>query len=394
MLAIARRYLTLIALLLVVACVSAPIKQTPVSPPISPLNTLTSTATPAPTPTSPPTITPTPLPIVTPTPAGSAIPTPAGVAPPAGLLYRTYDGYGLWRINLDGQTKKILANISTFVSSDGTHAIYNEQDVFWIIDLVNGNRYNLTQAIGRHVCCYRWYPARPNNVFFNTWQISKCGPIAAGFLAMANSDGSQSQVIDPQHCSYTVSALSPDGQTIAYDRKGQAWFYRFEGGFAEFDPQSYGMRNLGDLMGPSWAPDGRHLAWVVFDGALWGFAIFDLKDHSGHVLHWHKSTVFEGVPEPVTWSPDGKWMAFMIYADDPNATGLWVASVDGNREHRIENGTSHVVWSPDSRWLAFDYYSEPNADPRIWIVEVGAWHMQPVNLPQTSSIVGWVTLPK
>jgi hypothetical protein len=62
------------------------------------------------------------------------------------------------------------------------------------------------------------------------------------------------------------------------------------------------------------------------------------------------------VPGDLTWSPDGKWLAFLVGA--PNADGsltsgqLWLAGPDGQDAHPVLAGSGPFAWSPKADVLA------------------------------------------
>lgn len=265
-----RRILLVILLLVLLAsagCNSKPVIPTasPLNPLTSPLLTATSQPTITPTLTLPPT--PTPWPTSTATAFPTLAPTPLGIAPPAGMMFATYSEYRLWQIDSNGVPKKILDQLPVRVSTEGSHVFYNDYDVFWLHDLDTGRRLNLTEMVGRQVCCFQWLSARPTDVFFNGHLRGKqIPPLTAGFLMLLHLDTEEQQVLDDNHVSFTAPALSPDGQTIAYDRRGKAWLYELDGVQREIDPAAYGLSKVENMVNPVWSPNGTQLVWAVFDG--------------------------------------------------------------------------------------------------------------------------------
>jgi len=352
------------------------------SPLISPLSTLTLTATPAltPTPTSFPAITPTSLP--------TAIPTPVGIAPPPGLIYRTDNG--LWRIEASGQAVQLLDQPGAILSPDGTRALYPKgypvADELWLVDLTTGQQRNLITNHDRLLCCIQWWLARPNVILFGSWPMDSWEP-STGFLTAVEIDSGEMQVLDEKGSSYGTFAPSPDGQTIAYDRGGQAWLYEWNGKLTLFNPTRYGLSNIQRIASPSWSPNGKRIAWIAggnFD-SVWkvGIAIFDLEKRTGRWLHPYEPVGRGGWFSAASWSPDGRWLAFIAEDQVPSKQGTWVVRVDTQEEHAIPLGLPRV-WSADGQWLISGSA----------LIEVGTWRTQQLALPQGAEVVGWVTLPK
>lgn len=135
---------------------------------------------------------------------------------------------------------------------------------------------------------------------------------------------------------------SPDGSQIVYVDWGPG------GGLVVLDLDSLSRTRFGGGITPAWSPDGSQIAvagvWVMnADGS-------DLR------------MVVHGRCESPTWSPDGSQIAFVTGQDcgpgDPEVgKGVYVANLDGSRQHRITDDWYDVdpSWSPLNR-IAFTRY--------------------------------------
>jgi TolB protein len=96
---------------------------------------------------------------------------------------------------------------------------------------------------------------------------------------------------------------------------------------------------------PATAPDSRHLAYVVEDGN--GAAITLLDVASGEHKELYRSR--ENIPIDLAWSPDGKYLVFLIGS---NLTAQIVPADGSQPAHLIAAGApSYFAWSPDSGTL-------------------------------------------
>ena len=112
-------------------------------------------------------------------------------------------------------------------------------------------------------------------------------------------------------------------------------------------------------IGPSFSPDGNQIvfAWFGYEKEYQ----FDL-----YIKQVGQERVVQLTHHPATflgsaWSPDGRFIAFMRYVDgDPSASGIYLISPLGGAERKLANITPFgswepiaVSWSADGKWLAF-----------------------------------------
>ena len=161
-------------------------------------------------------------------------------------------------------------------------------------------------------------------------------------------------------------SLSPDGNQVAFSWNGptQDNFDVYVKLVGPGEP----LRLTSDLAGdgsPAWSPDGRQIAFLRFHseisadvfivpalgGAELKLATISLRGHRmeiGSRLGWFAD---------ISWSPDGKWIAFGGGPSDNHPRGIWLIGVDRSEVRQLtESGPNDTgdwwpTFSPDGRYL-------------------------------------------
>ena len=339
-------------------------------------------------------------PAATGTPASTAAPTTQSDL--AGLVYEIGGGNGVFVIENNGQPRLLTHQYLAALSPDLSQAAFSQDydGELWLADLAAGaqNPRNLTQTGDVQESSFTWWPANPGWILFNTQGAASSG------TAMMRSDGSSYQVIDQQG-SFSAPAPAPKPGMVAFDRVGQPFLWRAEGGAESLAYNSAGL-GIKKAIHPVWSPDGSQLAWQVYGGENPGWAavgVLDLASKSWRLLHQYDRNAGGELFADLAWSPDGRWIAVVNQGERPPqgesqpskaALPLWVLSADGSDEHFIGNGTD-PVWSPTGEALVFTYQPAKSSsfqENRLMRVKMGDWQPDVLALPGGSTARLWVTL--
>ena len=152
-------------------------------------------------------------------------------------------------------------------------------------------------------------------------------------------------------------AWAPDGQRIAYSTGGNTnsvpgglWTVPISGG--EPSPLN---EDLTDVVGAgSWSPDGSQVATIregPQGGDIWRIPV----DRGDPVQLTSGGTVGHGWSD-VSWSPDGKTIAYTSRRGSETDTQIWSIPATGGTPDRITVTVGMhlwMTWSPDSRHIAY-----------------------------------------
>lgn len=369
-----------------------------------------------PTPTVQSTATPEPTGVVSVTPESSLTPaatateptnsTPA--SPFAGLVYR--QGDQLFRLDNQGQPVHLAPGLDPQVmpgqyspnavfSPDGKTMIswWDFSDL-WLVDLTTGQSKNLTNTPDRVEFSAQFWPAHPDVIIFMSQALADQGP-GGGNLSTIKLDGSSYRVLDEASASVGLPALSPDGQTIATDRGGEAWFYHWGSGAEPLALTNFGVTGSLKLANPAWSPKGKYLAWMAAADAAnpdshAGVALFDVETNGYHLLHPSTLGGSGGWENTPVWSPDGTWLA--VFDGSQSQPGIWITHPDGSGESLVFAASSSrsvnglgIWWSLDSkRLLVYD----PNAEGgvRVELLDIVTGEKIALPIPAGSIPLAWL----
>jgi Tol biopolymer transport system component len=184
--------------------------------------------------------------------------------------------------------------------------------------------------------------AVPDAIVFRRRHTEESG---SHFIYRMNPDGSGVARVTQLPGYHLQPVLSPDRKRVAFASLDDAdgidlWVVNVDG---------TGLRRLTHTPGPNkresnprWSPDGRRIAYVVFDRV---FVIFA-----------------DGEPDPVevpgirtdavSWSPDGRRLVFTA-GDGEHTNAIQTVRLDGSERVTIALEGRTPLWSPDGSRIAF-----------------------------------------
>jgi Tol biopolymer transport system component len=150
---------------------------------------------------------------------------------------------------------------------------------------------------------------------------------------------------------YRGVELSPDGKRIAVHRHegtgGDVWLVEAQGPLSRltFDPSQ-------DNSNPIWSPDGKRIAFGSLRGGKWG--IYEKPtDGTGK-----EELLLElgSIGAPMSWSTDGKFLAYITQAPH-TGRDIWAVALTGGRKPfpvvEDQGPQSMPQISPDGKWIAY-----------------------------------------
>jgi eukaryotic-like serine/threonine-protein kinase len=159
---------------------------------------------------------------------------------------------------------------------------------------------------------------------------------------------------------YFNERLSPDGKRLAFAVwAGETYIWLYDLERDAFSRLSSG----GKEWSPIWTPDGARVTFRSDAHGLPGI-FWQAADGSGAA-----ERLTTGMHGSMSWSPDGKVLAYHDQGPSSLDDDLWLLSVEGDRKPRPFLATPALerggFFSPDGRWIA--YVSNETGQPEVYI---------------------------
>ncbi len=119
-------------------------------------------------------------------------------------------------------------------------------------------------------------------------------------------------------------------------------------------------QQTGHVETPSVAPGDRELVYLSESGGhgnLWALKL-DGSGETRQITFESDAGSYMGVP---VWSPDGRYIAYVVREREGWSVDLWVIRPDGTGRRKVDSAAGWAVWSGDGQWL---YYGISKAN--VW----------------------------
>ena len=151
--------------------------------------------------------------------------------------------------------------------------------------------------------------------------------------------------------------------------------------------------DVGEKYTPNLSPDGQHLAFAWNGGTGQDFSIYVKLVGTEESLRLTKKASIDFNP---VWSPDGRYIAYCRILE--GATGIYIIPASGGAERRVRTTlwedqefyeifwvAGHLSWSPDGKSLAYSDHAARGEGASIFILSLDSLQVHRLTSPTRSS---------
>ena len=148
-------------------------------------------------------------------------------------------------------------------------------------------------------------------------------------------------------------------------------------------------------MSPTWSPDGRFIAFMRGRGEKKGFYIIPALGGADRKIadafEWNQAGVRA---QAIDWSPDGNTLAVIDKTSEGEPWSVFLLSVETGEKRKLTtppaqtNGDVLLAFSPDGKSLAFTRTNAQNGN--IFIVPVAGGEPSQITFDDASNFSEWI----
>jgi dipeptidyl aminopeptidase/acylaminoacyl peptidase len=172
---------------------------------------------------------------------------------------------------------------------------------------------------------------------------------------------------------WSPDGWSPNGTTVAFvsnlSGRNNLWLVASEGGW----PMQLTVSDQRQTS-PTWSPDGKWIAYMSdYDGdEQWD--IFLVSPKTGQVVNLTNTR--EIAEESPAWSPDGRYLAYMVKPKTSSVFEIDVYDTVLRDVKHLTTGTAKdrmnvaPIWSKDGKFIVYTQEQSKGTDSNVFVVEV------------------------
>lgn len=190
---------------------------------------------------------------------------------------------------------------------------------------------------------------------FDGWKSQNGEGFANVQIIVANADGSDMKVIGPG----AMPSWSPGGKRIAFSQPSP-------NGVVIMNADGSKLKMIQERgWGAQWSPDGRKIAYSLFDSGKANIQIYDLIEETKTMVFPAGESPYSNLYWNMSWSPDSNWLCFKGRNASDNTYEVGTVNTAGMKEgfkvhyKNKKAPSADFAWHPQGDKIIFF----PNSNP-------------------------------